>query len=615
MSPALLLPPIERKIRRAFLPLAVALVWGSLPLPAWAGEPTSINVVVEIPFCGNGLVEGSEECDDGNSNPGDGCDENCKAECEIFLTEITGARKSTVGNLAQLADPHKPGRIFIDTIAGGNILANPDEQNVILNVFIFPPFLDPTEYEVLWEAKDPDDPADHVDIDPNDGGMPTGGAAKGGDNIDKKPEEATDSQHFFRLASHAISDRASPGSDPADENKVIGTAKTQLDVHQESTVKFHYGDEGGDNYIITAQCVEKATGDIEGSDVTDTLTVWRERFVDAYSMDDPADGNFRILADRAAITAALRTAYANPDANKNAYLDTLVDEPAGSQATSFFDSIDCDCPPAGDANATPATCQDIGSYAIDHTNFHVGGDDPKDDHTNNLYQLLGVRKQMQFLGDASREPHSYIPIFKLTLDRRNLIVGVKGEPFNILFIDAFKITVADEDGANSMNQDFDFAPPGMWTAAQVVNFIITNKGALPITASVRTIETEKRVLISLMAPGNEGKTLEVNGLGSVVCVTLGIQCGVVHDDEHEVVRTTVHELGHLVAKKGNQVDSFDGKLGVHTLATPCAFYQTADNTGVDICPKHVLELRKAISRSWSDHQRSSHPTTIIDDSD
>ncbi len=36
--------------------------------------------VVKLPECGNGEVEGRELCDDGNLEPGDGCDENCLLE-------------------------------------------------------------------------------------------------------------------------------------------------------------------------------------------------------------------------------------------------------------------------------------------------------------------------------------------------------------------------------------------------------------------------------------------------------------------------------------------------------------------------------------------------------
>ena len=34
------------------------------------------------PVCGNGVMEGDEECDDGNTAPGDGCDSNCRVEAK-----------------------------------------------------------------------------------------------------------------------------------------------------------------------------------------------------------------------------------------------------------------------------------------------------------------------------------------------------------------------------------------------------------------------------------------------------------------------------------------------------------------------------------------------------
>ncbi len=43
-----------------------------------------INGSCQEPVCGNGVKEGDEECDDGNTDKGDGCDENCQIEecCE-----------------------------------------------------------------------------------------------------------------------------------------------------------------------------------------------------------------------------------------------------------------------------------------------------------------------------------------------------------------------------------------------------------------------------------------------------------------------------------------------------------------------------------------------------
>ena len=39
-------------------------------------EPTQCHMIV----CGDGLIDGNEECDDGAATPGDGCDSDCKKE-------------------------------------------------------------------------------------------------------------------------------------------------------------------------------------------------------------------------------------------------------------------------------------------------------------------------------------------------------------------------------------------------------------------------------------------------------------------------------------------------------------------------------------------------------
>ena len=36
------------------------------------------------PVCGNGELEGDEECDDGNNDPGDGCSPTCETEEECY---------------------------------------------------------------------------------------------------------------------------------------------------------------------------------------------------------------------------------------------------------------------------------------------------------------------------------------------------------------------------------------------------------------------------------------------------------------------------------------------------------------------------------------------------
>ncbi|TMB20585.1 MAG: DUF4215 domain-containing protein, partial [Deltaproteobacteria bacterium] len=44
-------------------------------------DPPSIKAQgCNAPVCGNGIVEGTEECDDGNTNSGDGCSATCQLE-------------------------------------------------------------------------------------------------------------------------------------------------------------------------------------------------------------------------------------------------------------------------------------------------------------------------------------------------------------------------------------------------------------------------------------------------------------------------------------------------------------------------------------------------------
>lgn len=42
------------------------------------------------PFCGDGVVDAAEECDDGNTESGDGCEEQCRIE-PGFACSNTGA--------------------------------------------------------------------------------------------------------------------------------------------------------------------------------------------------------------------------------------------------------------------------------------------------------------------------------------------------------------------------------------------------------------------------------------------------------------------------------------------------------------------------------------------
>lgn len=61
-----------------FLFMAVALI--ALQIPFSSAEDTTTSVVVPAPVCGDSLIQGAETCDDGDTDPGDGCDGSCQIE-------------------------------------------------------------------------------------------------------------------------------------------------------------------------------------------------------------------------------------------------------------------------------------------------------------------------------------------------------------------------------------------------------------------------------------------------------------------------------------------------------------------------------------------------------
>ncbi len=72
-----------------------------------------IGDVCETPYCGNGVIDGSEACDDGNGLPGDGCAPGCSVETplsfgDLVITELmvdTTAVNDSVGEWIELYNP------------------------------------------------------------------------------------------------------------------------------------------------------------------------------------------------------------------------------------------------------------------------------------------------------------------------------------------------------------------------------------------------------------------------------------------------------------------------------------------------------------------------------
>ena len=48
-----------------------------------------MQVVKWLSVCGNGIVEGAEECDDGDTDDGDGC----SAQCKVQISSLEKVKK------------------------------------------------------------------------------------------------------------------------------------------------------------------------------------------------------------------------------------------------------------------------------------------------------------------------------------------------------------------------------------------------------------------------------------------------------------------------------------------------------------------------------------------
>lgn len=196
----------------------------------------------------------------------------------VTVIAITGLRSATVGNFGQEPNAHANGRLFIDTTDAGAILGTPDQQRVKLTVQVTPANLDPTLFDIRWEVRDPDDPADDAELD---------ASPQGGDDTGTPHEFAS---HWFLQADHAISNQIDRPA--VDETTVIGEARTAITNGlggPRSTVYFRYGDDGGDNYQIRVVLRQKTPGVDLDTDESGVLTVWRKRLVGVYAMTKPND--------------------------------------------------------------------------------------------------------------------------------------------------------------------------------------------------------------------------------------------------------------------------------------------------------------------------------------
>ncbi len=78
------------------------------------GTQTTGSHTTGAPICGDGVVEGDEECDDQNDSPADGCLANCTREWLVFITSepfTKGDIKGLVG--ADYQCRHRAAKLFL----------------------------------------------------------------------------------------------------------------------------------------------------------------------------------------------------------------------------------------------------------------------------------------------------------------------------------------------------------------------------------------------------------------------------------------------------------------------------------------------------------------------
>jgi len=250
------------------------------------------------------------------------------------LESIKGCRAYVLNDFSQQKDPHKPGRLFIDTTeAWDGKRLNPnqyDKQRVKITVTLsLPPDTTYAQldnvYRVRWLVFDPDDPCQSKDIDKN--------GAVGGDNTGNPHEGAG---HWFMPAGHEIVWRGQVDIDEQKNEKkkyvLLEHAETKISrVNNQyvSTVYFYFSDDGGDNYRIKVLLTVPTRKGRQAvcSDRSGELVVWRKRWVTVYAMARSDDVQCVLPgATTTSENTPVVTAGPNGKLNTTAKGDDIVDQ-------------------------------------------------------------------------------------------------------------------------------------------------------------------------------------------------------------------------------------------------------------------------------------------------
>jgi len=315
----------------------------------------------------------------------------CHADVTVkgmLLVQIKNGRTTTVGSFDQETNVDADMRLFVDTKEtwnGGDMVAgHKDAQRAELTLQTYG--LNPSSYYVWWEAYDPDDPASGAELDAND----VGGVAKGGDNTGVVHEGGA---HWFTQDSHTMTNQTDRAA--VDETTVIGEAKTAISaIGSNSTAFFNFSDDGGDNFIIKYYVRANSDNSTLYSGQTGMLTVWRKRWVTAYSMSKTGGGVYYPSSDGTLgrLQTVLQTGFANTDAQKCAYIDVVAR--SGGAALPYAADLDIGAVGAGS----------LSEYVM--ANITHGA---SSSHSSFNFDLLAVKKihsgATTLFGGAHQSPH------------------------------------------------------------------------------------------------------------------------------------------------------------------------------------------------------------------
>jgi len=192
---------------------------------------------------------------------------------------------------------------------------------------------------VKWIMTDIDDPASHMDVDPNDWKIEKDEPkheGRGGDNTGvRHPKKDV---RWFQEASHKIIKYKESLKVQKDIRKICPRfpldtlkdysdtfAKTEI-VDKKSSILFQPSNDGGDNFKIVARVLDgKGNSLCSGAEIE--IVVWRKFNVKVYAMDDPDNDNFYPGKDLASLKNRFKEAfYPDNDPDHNCYIEMHLED-------------------------------------------------------------------------------------------------------------------------------------------------------------------------------------------------------------------------------------------------------------------------------------------------